>query len=134
MGSDPKRPTCKTILVVEDYKPTQDVIRTALEMEGYHVLTADDGKAAVEILQTAKRPCLILLDLMLPIMNGWEFLEELRKASDILLASLPVVVVSAATDAQKAASGQAQGYMRKPIDLELLYKTVEKFCDTSEVS
>ena len=121
--------SCATILVIEDDVPIRDTIRWSLEAEGYSVLVAGDGKAGLDLLKQAKAPCLILLDLMLPIMNGWEFLAELRRQPSTMLAAIPVLVTSAAGDRESASAvRQAEGYMKKPIDLELLLKFVAKFC------
>ena len=119
---------CETILVIEDDQPIRDAIQHALELEGYNVLAAADGQEGLEILRTAARPCLILLDLMMPIMNGWEFLEELRKDKLSMIATLPVIITSAAGRAADSAVQQAQGYIKKPINLDLLLDMVAKFC------
>jgi CheY-like chemotaxis protein len=87
---------------------------------------AGDGKAGLVILKKVATPCLILLDLMLPIMNGWEFMEELKKDNGHMLAAIPIVITSAAGGAARTAE-QAQGFVRKPIDLDLLLSTVRKF-------
>jgi CheY-like chemotaxis protein len=71
-----------------------------------------------------EHPCLILLDLMMPIMNGWEFLEA-QQATEVL-ASIPVVVVSAAGD--KARSAKAHGFIKKPIEVEGLLKMIKRYC------
>lgn len=118
---------CETVLVIEDDEPIRTAVQEALELEGYQVLVAGDGKAGLEMIRKAVTPCLILLDLMLPIMNGWEFMEELRKNGN-MLAAIPIVVTSAAGGAAKTAAEHAQGFIRKPIDLELLLSTVKKFC------
>ncbi len=120
--------TCNTILIVEDDQGIREAIQDALEAEGYKVLTAADGKAAMDVLQKVAMPCLILLDLMLPIMNGWEFLEALRADSGNMLAAIPVVVTSAAGSTANSAVQRAQGYIKKPIDLALLLGAVEKYC------
>ena len=121
---------CETVLVIEDDEPICQAIQLALELEGYHVVTAGDGKQGLEILRTLATPCLILLDLMLPIMNGWEFLDEIKKNTGNMLAAIPIVITSAAGDAAKAAAERTQGYIKKPIDLDLLIATVTKFCGT----
>ncbi len=119
---------CEVILVIEDDEAISSSIRQALELEGYYVVTAGDGKQGLELLNTIATPCLILLDLMLPIMNGWEFLEVIKRNHKHMLAAIPVVITSAAGDAAKGAAAKAQGYIKKPIDLDLLLFTVRKFC------
>jgi len=118
---------CHTVLVIEDDEPILFAIQETLALEGYKVVTAMDGKKGLAILHTVEPPCLILLDLMLPIMNGWEFLDQLKKEGDTL-AAIPVVIASAAGKAALTATKRAQGYIKKPIDLELLLTTVRKFC------
>lgn len=116
---------CNTILVVEDEKGIQDIIKIALEMEGYEVVTADNGKEGLEMLPNMKTPCLILLDLMMPVMNGWEFVEALSK--DMTVATIPVVIVTAYGErAQKIPS---KGILKKPIDLDALLSQVNNWCN-----
>lgn len=114
----------KSILVVEDNKEIQDSLKLALEIEGYHVFTADNGKQALEQLSRIPTPCIILLDLMMPVMNGWEFVDEISK--DLMLSTIPIVVVSAFGD--KKGTPKSIGYIQKPIDLDTLLDTVAKHC------
>ena len=114
----------KGILVIEDNKEIQDSLKMALEVEGYNVFTADNGKEGIEKLEKIPTPCLILLDLMMPVMNGWEFVDVISK--DIMLSTIPVVVVSAFGD--KKGSPKSEGYIQKPIDLDALLGTVGKHC------
>ncbi|MEO5970088.1 MAG: response regulator [Bdellovibrionia bacterium] len=66
---------CKSILVVEDEESIRENFQLLLELEGYSVFTASNGKESLRILKTIEKPCLILLDLLMPVMNGMEFLE-----------------------------------------------------------
>lgn len=116
---------CDTVLIVEDDRDIREALKDVIELEGYHVYTAQDGRQGLDILRhVISSPCLVLLDLMMPVMNGWEFLEECKQ--DITLATIPVVVVTAAGDAAKKA--QASGYIKKPVDIEMLLRTVRRFC------
>jgi DNA-binding response OmpR family regulator len=81
----------EAILLVEDEDELRDVLTDILEDEGYDVIPASNGKQARDYLDTA-RPSVIILDLMLPIMNGWEYLRALR--SDERFASIPVLVTT----------------------------------------
>jgi CheY-like chemotaxis protein len=113
------------ILLVEDDADIRTTLKEVLELEGYEVVTAGNGKEAFETLQKMKdSPRLILLDLMMPIMNGWEFLEAQQATA--VLASIPVVVVSAAGD--KAKSAKAQGFVKKPIEVDGLLKMIKQYC------
>jgi CheY-like chemotaxis protein len=85
---------CQTILLVEDDDELRDIIGDLLEESGYDVVPASHGRQAIEYLRTSsERPVLVLLDLMMPIVNGWECLREIK--SDDELSSIPVVVMTA---------------------------------------
>ncbi|MEK6707122.1 MAG: response regulator, partial [Bdellovibrionota bacterium] len=122
--------TCaKQILVVEDDRQIRETLRQWLELEGYNVVTASDGKEALDQLAVNENICLILLDLMMPVMNGWEFLEvkdKMDKSNKI--KSLPVVIVTAAGDAANVSATSISGIVRKPIDLDLLMQYIKKYC------
>ena len=120
-----RTPPCRTILIVEDDAAIRMALQVALELEGYSVKTASHGKEALEILGRSGIPCLILLDLMMPIMNGWEFAEELRRNE--ALSPIPVALVTAYSEEASSFTG-AQALIKKPIDLERLYQVVRKFC------
>jgi CheY-like chemotaxis protein len=114
------------VLVVEDDPDIQQVLKFALEMAGYPVETAGDGAEAMRRLQAAP-PCLILLDLMMPVMDGWQFRAEQQR--DPALAAIPVVVISAdGRVPQKAASLGAAAYLRKPLDFDALVEVVRRHC------
>lgn len=116
--------SCKTVLVVEDDAAILECLRDALEFEGYKVHTATDGEQGLTLLSKIERPCLILLDLMMPVMDGWGFLQA-KKQSDVL-ATIPVVVVSAA--GERARQVEADGYVKKPIDLDYLIGVIQRHC------
>ena len=115
---------CKNILVVEDDEGICETLKIFLELEGYPVLTAISGKDGIDILRNKAHPCLILLDLMTPAMNSWEFIDEMRK--DDVLVYIPIVVVTAY--AEKAAALGMRGVIKKPIDLDVVLKVVQKWC------
>ena len=116
----------RAILIVEDDADTRETLRFLLESEGYAVLEAGHGKAALEWLATGCRPCLILLDLMMPVMSGFEFLQVFRRdpAHDVT----PVVVASAWSQEEADAVQGAQGFIRKPFDLHGLFEQVRRYC------
>jgi CheY-like chemotaxis protein len=114
---------CKTILVVEDDLAVRQTIRDILEIEGYEVATACDGREGFKALHQLK-PCLVLLDLMMPGTNGWQFLDMQR--SDDELKATPVVVCSAYKESAK--SVHANGILPKPIQLDELVNVVKSFC------
>ena len=117
-----------SVLVVEDDPNLLCSLSEMLESEGYEVACARHGLEALGRLRGGVRPSLILLDLMMPIMNGWQFRYEQRQDSD--LAKIPVVVVSAKSDSQQHAEWlEADGYISKPIDPSLLLGMVGRYCD-----
>ncbi len=115
------------VLVVEDDADLLAALSGALEDEGFGVSRARHGLDALGKLRSGCRPCVILLDLMMPIMNGWQFRHEQRQDSE--LPKIPVVVVSAKTDsAQHAAWLEADAYVEKPLSLGKLVEIVNRFC------
>jgi CheY-like chemotaxis protein len=114
----------KKILIIEDDADTKEALRDILESRGYEVYTASDGADGLELLRRLKpRPCLVVLDLMMPNFNGWDFLDVQR--NDPNLCTLPVAVCSAYVESAKAIRPSA--VIPKPIQLPLLLKTVEKY-------
>ncbi len=120
-----ERSSGKTILVVEDDTATRDALALILGAEGFNVVGAANGQEALGALRTSARPDLILLDLMMPIMDGWQFRRE--QAQDPSLSAIPVVVLSADGNVrQKAASLHADGYLQKPVDVENLLEVIQR--------
>ena len=104
----------------------REALTEILEDEGYKVAGAANGQEALEYLRQRPQPNLILLDLMMPVMNGWQFRQE--QQLDPALAGIPVVVISADNSIQqRAATINASAYLAKPIQLETLLSTVERF-------
>ena len=119
-------PNRARVLVVEDDIDIQQALSRILEAEGYAVARAENGRTALAHLEGPDRPCLILLDLMMPVMDGWQFRSELKR--DPALASIPVVILSAHTQADPTGTLDAASYLKKPIDLDRLLATVRRFC------
>lgn len=113
------------ILVVEDNDDVREMMAVTLELEGHAVCTAVNGRDALDKLHIGEKPCVILLDLMMPVMNGWEFRSELER--DPELRDVPVVVVSA-IGGELAARTHAAAYLPKPVDMEQLLDVVCDFC------
>jgi CheY-like chemotaxis protein len=115
------------IFVVDDDADIRDSIGDILELRGYSVFRAANGQEALERLRSAPPPCVILLDLMMPVLNGWEFREE--QANDARLASVPVVVISGdgSTDEKAARIGVSE-YLRKPLELSAILEVVGRHC------
>lgn len=109
-------PGSKTILVVEDDDSILFALSTLLEGEGYNVQTAQNGLEALESLKRHHRPHLILLDMIMPIMDGWQFTVEYRKTFQY---QSPIVVMTAAADAeQRARDIGAVEWIGKPFALD----------------
>jgi CheY-like chemotaxis protein len=114
------------ILVVDDDADIREALHQALECEGYRVSLAVNGRDAWEKLRSGPSPALILLDLMMPIMNGAEFLAALR--ADGIFKDLPVILVSAFDSIAAAHEHESQCYLAKPVDLDTLMSTVARYC------
>ncbi|AKF07375.1 response regulator [Sandaracinus amylolyticus] len=113
------------ILVVEDDADVRDTMVQVLESEGHAVRGARDGREALDALRAGLRPRLILLDLMMPVMNGWQFREEMER--EPALASIPVVLVSALDPGtERTASIAAAGFLHKPFELDELLDAVQR--------
>jgi CheY-like chemotaxis protein len=110
------------VLVVEDDPDIRECVQMVLEDEGYEVITAANGAEAERELEHIEEPCLMLLDLMMPVMSGWELLDHLRH-SGRLDHDLQVVVVSASPT--QVPRGPIR-CMRKPVRIEQLLKTVRE--------
>jgi CheY-like chemotaxis protein len=113
------------ILVVDDERDIRELVRDILRFEGYTVVTASNGREALEHLRSADLPRLILLDLMMPIMNGWEFRAE--QLQDRRIMSVPVVVLSGDGSAlDQARSLGTSDYIMKPVQLDQLLALVRR--------
>jgi len=115
------------VLVVEDDADCRDAVTNLLESEGYAVTGAEDGQVALDRLREGLDPCVILLDLMMPVKDGWQFrAEQLR---DDALAAVPVIVVSGAGRAMEQAQLLGlQDYIAKPIPPERLLEMLGRYC------
>jgi CheY-like chemotaxis protein len=117
-----------TVLVVDDEPAIREMLQDVLSSEGHEVITAGDGFAALHALRDGgPRPCMILLDLMMPRMNGWDFAHELR--ADEQLQGIPFVIIAAnprfAADALQLGASR---WLGKPLQLDDLIETVDELC------
>src|SRR5580704_15839105 len=112
--------TSVTVLVVDDDPGIRESLGDLLRAVGYGVRVAENGAAALEVMRTEPRPDVVVLDLMMPVMSGWEVLEEVD--ADTSLRLMPIVVASAMS-APMASPGRRGGVrmsLPKPLDVDLL--------------
>jgi CheY-like chemotaxis protein len=114
-----------TVLLVEDNVDVREMMATALELDGHCVRTAANGWEALRLLENGVRPCVILLDLMMPVMDGWAFRAELENTP--AFAAIPVIVVSAVGGAVLNRV-RAAAYVSKPVDIDRLLEIVCEKC------
>ena len=112
-----------TVLIVEDEEDLRELMRDALQMHGYTVVTAEEGTDALRKIDDIGRPCVILLDLLMPGMNGWDFFDKVRERPE--LASVPVIIHSSA--ASRAPVG-ATRVLQKPLAFDSLLSIVAEYC------
>jgi DNA-binding response OmpR family regulator len=116
------------ILIVDDDRSIREMLIESLADEGYAAQGAADGVEALRYLQSAARPpCAILLDLMMPRMDGWQFLRAQRELP--AAAAIPVIILTARPDGrEQAAELMVAAYLPKPVDFDALLGTVRRFC------
>ena len=123
----PGESTAAAILIVEDDDTIRETLADLLEFEGYTVATTSNGSEALTYLQTNPAPALILLDLMMPEMSGWEMRS--RQLREPKLAAIPVVILSGVHDLrQQATTLAAAGYLPKPLDVNRLFTVIRRYC------
>jgi CheY-like chemotaxis protein len=115
------------ILIVDDEDDLRNTMRELLKMYGFRIDTAANGKEALDSLQRNGVPCLIMLDLMMPVMDGWTFLHELHALS-APYASVPVVIVSAAVDLARVGRMWNHPVFPKPPDIDALVRYAAGHC------
>lgn len=117
-----------TILLIEDDESIREITKELLETEGYKTVVAANGQIALDILNACTNgdlPKVILLDLMMPVMDGWQFMEQKRLNDK--LSNIPVVAFSALEE-RKISSARTDDVIRKPIHPEMMLKVIQKYC------
>src|SRR5690349_8610854 len=114
-----------SVLVIDDDRDVRDTMRLVLEHGGYVVQTAADGLEGLACLHAAPRPAVVVLDLAMPGMDGWDFSTE--KARDPAVASIPVIVVSAPPVGRPPPVG-ATLVLRKPVELSIVLDAIAQHC------
>ena len=112
----------RRVLVVDDDLGTREALTDLLEDCGYSVIVATDGREALDYLRNSSAPGIIILDLMMPVMDGWEFLEQ--QSLDPALLGIPVIVVTATPS---DVSLEAKAVLQKPIQFKSLLEMIERF-------
>jgi len=115
------------ILIVEDNEMNRDMLSRRLERKGYDVVMAEDGKKGVD-MSKSENPDLILMDLSLPVMDGWEATSTIKEDEET--KSIPIIVLTAhamAGDREKALDAGADEYDTKPIDFKRLLGKIKEF-------
>ncbi len=114
----------KSVLIIEDDFGIRSALEEVLETHEHQVFSADHGKAALELLKSIPIPHIILLDLMMPVMTGWQFLECIK--CDPVYSAIPVIVFSAIRDLNIEKLG-VSALLTKPFDLDRLLETIERY-------
>jgi two-component system chemotaxis response regulator CheY len=122
--------TCagRAVFVVDDDDDIREVLKDVLSVEGYQVLSSGDGERALGLLHEHAADCgLVLLDLMMPHMNGWEFRR--KQLQDPAIAAIPVVLLTGAGTAMKSIDDlHVAGTIEKPVELDTLLAEVAHYC------
>ena len=117
-------PTERTVLVLDDDTDVALTIKELVEEQGYRAIYAANGREALAILEK-ERPCLMLIDVFMPVMNGVEFLRAIK--SNSRLSSIPRVIMTAAND-QMIGVKEDVSVLYKPVDFESLKRILHKYC------
>ena len=118
------------VLLIEDDRDIREVLHELLEADGYHVVSAPDGKQGLASLDQMPHPCLIIVDWKMPVMDGEQFLEALFHRADA--TTHRVVVLSGANEAQRAMrEPDVVDVMMKPVDPDQLLRVVKQHCGSS---
>lgn len=127
---------CKKILVVDDESGIREVISDLLKMDGYFVAQAKNGQEALDYLRSLAPenfPGMIMLDLMMPVMDGVAFLHEVKE-NHKEFSNIPIVVVSAFHSIDQSYLNHAVERLSKPLDIDELYRVIERYCGDSPQS
>ena len=113
-----------SILVVEDDIDIRSALVQILRMEGHVTAEAANGKEALEYIRNNPKPCMVLLDMMMPVMSGRQFLDAFKNEPES--SSVPVVIISAVAD--RIDTTGAKEFIRKPLEVSKLLEVIAKYC------
>ena len=116
------------VLVVDDYDDGREAIVAMLDVEGFDVIGAASGSAALDLLQGGLRPCVVVLDIRLPDLDGWEVWDRMKTHDELARTSV-VLLSSEPTDHTRAKAVGIREFLRKPIDGRALIAAVDRHCD-----
>ncbi len=117
-----------SVLVLDDYDDGREAIVSMLQVKGFDVIGAGSGSQALDLMQAGLRPCVVLLDLRLPDIDGWEVWDRM-KAHDELARTAVVILSANAADHARARAVGIREFLRKPVDGRRLVAAVERHCD-----
>jgi CheY-like chemotaxis protein len=125
------QPHTHSVLIIEDDPDIRDALADILRDRGFSVVGAGNGREALTLLRgLAAPPSAILLDLMMPVLDGYGFLEEQRQ--DASLAGIPVAIVTAGRKVERSRIDEAIPIVPKPINVPLLFTVLDEMCTTRE--
>jgi CheY-like chemotaxis protein len=114
------------VLVVEDDREQREALCAMLDLEGFGHAEAANGQEALDYLNESRAPCLVLLDLEMPVMNGWQF--RVNQLADERLSRIPVVVVTASDGGMGKRFPGVEGFLWKPLMFEKLVTVLDRLC------
>lgn len=117
------------IVIIEDDADLRETLKELLEIEGFSVLAAENGREGLKLIERNGKPCLILLDLMMPVMNGWEFLDAMQREQQAILAETKVALLTAASEMTDLPLQFGYSLLKKPVDVASLYALAHAACD-----
>ena len=122
-----KKAVHETVLVVDDDPDVRESLSELLDEKGYFVLQAENGRKALDVLKkVARTPCMVVLDLAMPVLDGHEFLKH--RAVDPVLRHIPVVVVSGNPEPARPLEG-IEAYLQKPLEADRLLEIIRRTCE-----
>ena len=124
---------CLKIFIVEDDDNIREIFSLALKFEGYDVESFANGQEAIDRLRKTIEPCLVLLDMMMPVLNGEGFMEQFHKLPATIIP-IPVFLISATSTKQESQKMGCRGFIKKPVDLDALLSIVRQFCKTIQTA
>lgn len=118
----------KKILIIDDDPEMREALQSIVAIMGHKSFCANNGQMALEILSHSEKPSLIFCDIMMPTMNGLEFLAKLKKDSHHTLSSIPVVILSSEKNRCSEVASYGAEFLDKAFNIEELVKVINRYC------